>query len=126
MLAEKDAKRTDDIRDIIFASFSILACLLVLAWQYCALRYWVPDVREMGTVFPLTREELARLDRFETWTCFVPALFFLVLTILGCLQSISYLKNKRLGIGIAWIATVVLALFGVVFSAKVWCEGMVF
>ncbi len=126
MLAEKDAKRTDDIRDIIFASFSILACLLVLAWQYCALRYWVPDIRNIGIFTFPTPEEFARLDRFETRACFIPAFFFLVLTILGFLQSISYLKNKRLGISIAWIATVVLVLFGIVFSAKVWCEGMVF
>ncbi len=126
MLAEKDAKRTDDIRDIIFASFSILACLLVLAWQYYALRYWVPDIRKVGiTHFP-TLEEIARLDRFETRACFIPAFFFLVLTILGALESTWSLKKKRWGIGIAWIATVVLALFGIVFSAKVWCEGMVF
>ena len=126
MLVEKDAKRTDNIRDVIFASFSILACLLVLTWQYCALRYWVPDVRSIGSVTFPTPEEFARLDRFETRACFIPAFFFLVLTILGALESIWSLKKKRLGIGMVWIATVILALFGIVFSAKVWCEGMVF
>lgn len=125
MLGEKGVKRTDGIRDTVFASLVILACLLVLAWQFYALWYWVPEVRQMGSIFPLTPEEIARRDQFQTTACLVPALFFLVMTILGVLESVWSVKRKRLRIGLAWIATVLLALFGIVFSFKLWAEGMV-
>lgn len=129
MLAEKNCKpvptRADSTQDVIFPSVVILACLLVLAWQFYALWYWVPEVREMGTVVPLTPDEIAGRDWFQTTACLVPALFFLVMIILGVLESVWSVKGKRLRIGLAWIGTVVLALFGIVFSFKLWIEGMV-
>ena len=123
MLGEKGVKRTDGIRDTVFASLVILACLLVLAWQFCALCYWAPDIRKIGSVTFPTPEEIVRLDRFETAACFIPALFFLVMTILGVLESVWSVKGKRLRIGMAWIATVVIALFGIV-SLKLWWDVM--
>jgi len=125
MLGEKGIKRTDGIRDTVFACLGILACLLVLAWQFYALWYWVPEVRQIGSIFPLTPDEIAGRDRFQTTACLVPALFFLVMTILGVLESVWSVKGKRLRIGLAWVGTVVLALFGIVFSFKLWSEGMV-
>jgi len=129
MLAEKHCKpvpsRADSAQDVIFPSVVILVCLVVLAWQFYALWYWVPEVRQMGSIFPLTPEEIARRDQFQTTACLVPALFFLVMIILGVLESVWSVKGKRLRIGLAWVGTVVLALFGILFSFKLWAEGMV-